>query len=170
MTQSIPTYPRTLAIAPSARGFGFAVMDGFDALVNWGVKGASGNKNQETLKKVRLLIEHYDPELVVMSDLDSSRRAPRINRLHRQLVQLIGDQGVKIVHFPIERVRQLILKTDQGTKHDLALALADRYPDELALRVPAKRKLWQSEDSRLDMFEAVALALMVRITRARQES
>jgi len=37
--------------------------------------------------------------------------------------------------------------------------LAKQFPDELASRLPPKRKTWESEDSRMDIFDAVALAV-----------
>jgi len=38
-----------------------------------------------------------------------------------------------------------------------------QFPDELASRLPPKRKLWNSEDSRMDFFDAVALAVVFRM-------
>ena len=35
--------------------------------------------------------------------------------------------------------------------------LAMQFPDELASRLPPKRKPWKSEDGRMDIFVAVAL-------------
>jgi hypothetical protein len=49
-----------------------------------------------------------------------------------------------------------------GTKHALAEIIAERFPKELGFRLPPKRRAWMSEDSRMDIFDAVALALMVR--------
>ncbi len=37
-----------------------------------------------------------------------------------------------------------------------------QFPDELAARVPPKRKLWKSELSRMDIFDAVGLAVVYR--------
>jgi hypothetical protein len=164
MQTTLRTYPRTLAITPSTRGFGFAVMDGFDTLVDWGVKSANGSKNRESLKKMELLLNHYAPELVVIPDItaSSSVRSPRIKRLNQQIARLVTEQGIQLNSFTIKAVRQTFLGNIKGTNHDLALAIADRFPEELAVRVPSKRKLWKSEDSRVDMFKAVALALAVR--------
>jgi hypothetical protein len=37
-----------------------------------------------------------------------------------------------------------------------------QFPDELSTRLPPKRKPWKSEDSRMDIFDAVALAVVFR--------
>ena len=46
----------------------------------------------------------------------------------------------------------------------MAELLAKKFPDELASRLPPKRKPWKSEDSRMDIFDAVALAVAFRMS------
>ena len=43
-------------------------------------------------------------------------------------------------------------------KQEIAIAIAERFP-ELAPRLPRSRKPWMSEDYRMSIFDAVALAL-----------
>ncbi len=62
--------------------------------------------------------------------------------------------------FSHEHVRQVFFADGQGTKHALAEILAKRFPEELGSRLPPKRRAWMSEDSRMDIFDAVALALL----------
>ena len=50
----------------------------------------------------------------------------------------------------------------EGTKHALAEILAKRFPEELATRLPPKRRPWTSEDYRMDILDAVALVLVFR--------
>ena len=42
---------RILAIAPSFRGFGYAVLEDNDTLVDWGVKTVQGNKECQFTRK-----------------------------------------------------------------------------------------------------------------------
>jgi hypothetical protein len=53
------------------------------------------------------------------------------------------------------------LGDDPGTKHTLAKSIAERFPEELGFLLPPKRRDWMSEDSRMGIFDAVALAMMV---------
>jgi hypothetical protein len=46
---------------------------------------------------------------------------------------------------------------DSKTKHDIALVLADRFPELRSWR-PRRRKAWMSEDERMNIFDALALA------------
>ncbi|MCX6925726.1 MAG: hypothetical protein NT154_21315, partial [Verrucomicrobia bacterium] len=59
-------------------------------------------------------------------------------------------------------LRRVFCGARRGTKHALAEIIAQRFPEELGFRVPPKRRPWMSEDFRMDIFDAVALALMVR--------
>jgi hypothetical protein len=56
-------------------------------------------------------------------------------------------------------VRRVFFGGAGGTKHALAEIIAHRFPDELGFRLPPKRRPWMSEDSRMDIFDAVALVL-----------
>lgn len=158
-------YLRTLAIAPSAYGFGFAVMDGFDNLADWGMKEAKGDKNKVALNKVRELVGRYQPELLVIpnTEVENSRRSTRIKKLTRKIKELGQSKGTKVAAYTLEEMHAVFSEGKKGTKHDIAVKLGARFPDELGNRVPPKRKLWQSEDSRMDIFDAVALALMPRV-------
>ena len=65
-------------------------------------------------------------------------------------------------------MRSLLLGNPKGTKQEMAEMLAMQFPDELASRLPPKRKLWKSEDSRMDVFDAMALAVVFRMKRAKR--
>jgi hypothetical protein len=52
---------------------------------------------------------------------------------------------------------------ENETKQEMAELLAKQFPDELASQLPLKRKTWKSEDSRMDIFDAVALVVAFRI-------
>lgn len=160
-------YLRTLAIAPSTRGFGYAVVEGFDGLVNWGVKQLDEDKSAKSLEQVQKLISHYRPELLVLEDAaaKTSRRAPRIRELTDELVKLASKSRVKVTLFNREEIRRAFFAEGKGTKHEIATIIAGRYPDELQTRLPPKRKAWMPVDYRMDIFDAVALALVPRSRR-----
>jgi hypothetical protein len=63
--------------------------------------------------------------------------------------------------FSQKQVRRVFLGDAGGTKHALAEVIAERFPEELGLHLPPKRRPWMNEDSRMGIFDAVALALMV---------
>jgi Holliday junction resolvasome RuvABC endonuclease subunit len=153
---------RILAVAPSSRGFGFAVLEGRETLVDWGVKSVTGDKNTQSLAKVEELITHYHPAVMVLQDTATSRRSARIRELGQRIVALAGNRNVSAALFSREQVRRVFFAKGQGTKHALAEIVAKRFPEELGVRLPPKRQPWMSEDYRMDIFDAVSLALAFR--------
>jgi Holliday junction resolvasome RuvABC endonuclease subunit len=169
MNEIDPNHFRILAIAPSTRGFGFAVLEGQDTLVDWGVKTViKEGKNIQSLKKVKELIAHYQPGVLVLEDAlaKSSLRSPRIRRLCRQISTLAATHKVSVTLFSRDQVMRTFFSDGQGTKYALAQIVAKRFPDELSQKLPPERKLGNSEDSRMNIFDAVVLAVVFRLKQA----
>ena len=170
MKKLLPKYPRVLAIAPSTRGFGFVLLEGLDTLIDWGVKSVKGDKNAQSLSKVEELVAHYRPDVLVLEDtsIKPFRRSARIRRLSQQIIALAATRMVSVALFSRERVRQVFFTDGRGTKRALSEILVQRFPEELGSLLPPKRRAWMSEDSRMDIFDAVALALMLRLNKAKR--
>ena len=157
---------RALAIAPSTRGFGFAVLEGQDMLVDWGVKTVkNGNKNVQSLQKIKELIVHNQPGVLVLENASArnSLRSPRIRRLCWQISRLAATHKVSVTLFSRDQVMKTFFLDGQGTKYALAEIVAKRFSDELSQTLPPKRKLGNSEDSRMSIFDAAALVLAFRL-------
>jgi Holliday junction resolvasome RuvABC endonuclease subunit len=133
-------------------------------LVNWGVKTVEGDKNAGAIKKVEEMIAHYNPQVMVLEDTASkgSHRTSRIKTLSKQLVAVAERRTIKVVLFSQKQIRQAFFGDARGTKQALAKSIAERFPEELGFLLPPKRRDWMSQDSRMDIFDAVALTLMVR--------
>jgi Holliday junction resolvasome RuvABC endonuclease subunit len=170
MDQINPKHFRILAIAPSTRGFGFAVLEGEVSLVDWGVKTVNSDKNKQSVAKVKELIAHYQPEVLVLEDASAknSRRSPRIRKLSQQIIKMAEARKVSVALFSRDQVMKTFITDGQGTKHAVAEIIAKRFPEELGSRLPPKRKPWMSEDSRMNIFDAVALVLILRLKNLHQ--
>lgn len=140
---------------------GFARIEGLNALADCGVKNARKHKNTECLGHAKKLIDLHQPEVIVLENTADRkiRRYPRVRRLTKQLIALGKKRNVPVVLLDRKEVHQIFFPDSQGTKHQLAEILAERYPDELARRLPPKRRAWMTEDHRMGIFTAVALAL-----------
>jgi Holliday junction resolvasome RuvABC endonuclease subunit len=154
---------RVLAIAPSSRGFGFVVLERREKLVDWGVKAVKQDKNTQCLAKIEKLIAQCRPDVLVLEDHSSNhcRRSARIKALGKQIVALAAGHKIKVALFSREKVKRFFFGEDSGTKHKIAEILAKQFPEELSLRLPPKRRPWMNEDYRMDIFDALALALMI---------
>jgi Holliday junction resolvasome RuvABC endonuclease subunit len=156
---------RILSIAPSSCGFGFVVLEGDEIFVDWGVKKVTGNKNAQSLKKAEDLIIQYQPAVLVLENTSAngSRRSLRIRTLTHQIIEMTTTRNVKVKLFSRDQVMKAFITEKKGTKQEVAEIIAQRFPVELGSSLPAKRKLWKSEDSRMTIFDAVALALTFRM-------
>jgi hypothetical protein len=161
-----PKHFRILAIAPSDRGFGFTVLEGRDTLVDWGIKRVKKEgKNIQSLKNVKELIVRYQPGMLVFENASAknSLRSPRIRRLCQQISKLAATHKVSVKLFSRDQVLRTFFADGRGTKYAMAEIVAKRFSDELSKKLPPKRKLGDSEDSRMNIFDAVTLALAFRL-------
>ena len=149
-------YFRILALAPSSRGFGFAVLEKEGKLIDWGVRSIKGDKNAVSIVKVKELIAHYHVGAVVVKNFswNNSRRYPRVEKLCEEISAAAKSAGVKSISLSQKNVTRALFQSDQGTKYQVAQLLAARFPEELGSRLPPKRRFWMSEDHRVDIFEA----------------
>jgi hypothetical protein len=147
-----------LAVFPSTRGFGYAVFEGRQSLIDWGVKSVCRfQKNLESLQKIRELCSFYRPDVVVLEDYQGqgSRRAKRIRILINLITAHAAEGHVSTASFSRAEVRACFELT---TKQEIAKAIATEFP-ELEPRLPPVRKIWMSEDRRMSIFDAVSLAI-----------
>jgi Holliday junction resolvasome RuvABC endonuclease subunit len=167
MRKHLPKYPRILGIAPSTRGFGFALIEGLNTLADWGVKSIRGDKNAGSVAGVTALLHHYQPDVVVLENTSAKdvRRSARIRALTKRIASAAESQNVRVILVTRDHVRQVFFTDGRGTKHALAELIAKRFSDELGFRLPPKRHPWMSEDSRMSIFDAVALAQAARKVR-----
>ncbi len=151
---------RVLAIDPTTRGFAFAVMEGPHDLIDWGVKSVRPAKQARCLVGVAAQITFFAPSVIVLEDTSKrgSRRCRRIRRLIEAIRNLAARAGVRTRLVSRRQVRNTFAASGATTKHQIAVAIAEQLP-ELADRLPPYRTSWMSEDYRMNIFDAVALAL-----------
>lgn len=160
---------RLLAIALSSRGFGYAVLEGKKFLVEYGSTSVKGDKNMQCLVKMEKLIALYRPDALVLQDATAkgSHRAPRIKMLNQQIIGVARKQRLSVTLFSGKQLRSFILGNAKGTKQEMAEMLVKHFPDELVSRLPPRRRSWESADFRMDIFDAVGLAVAFRMAEAR---
>jgi hypothetical protein len=166
MNQSTSKQVRILAVALSARGFGYSVMED-QTILESGNKGVKGNKNLNSVSKVEKLMNPFQPSVLVLQDVNAKgcHRAPRIKALHQQVMALAKRRKCRVALFSGKRLRIALLGDVKGTKYEMAEMLAQKFPIELAGKLPPKRRSWENEDGRMDMFDAVGLAVVFWISK-----
>lgn len=147
---------------------GYAVLEGEGSLVAYGRKTVNDDKNAHSLALIDKMIVRYQPDALILYDANAKgiHRWPRIKELHRAVVNLAKQRKLKATAISGIEVRRLLLGDAKGTKYAAAELVASQFPDELALRLPPKRKWYNTEDGRMDIFDAVALVIAFRFKKA----
>jgi len=162
---------RILGISLSSRGFGYAVMEGSNRLVDYGKKTINKDKNARALAHIQKIMIRYQPGTLALLDVNAKGicRHARIKGLHRKVVLLAKPHKIRVVEISGKALRNTLLGNAGGTKHELAELLAKQFTDELASRLPPKRRTFDSEDARMDIFDAVELVVAIRMKMNRAQ-
>lgn len=149
-------FERVLAIDPSTRGFGYAVMEANGRLVDWGTAALRTKQAKEFLSRVDHLINRYDPTCIAVED-----NARRGERALRRIDRLVGYAHLKEIHPHLITRRDIERELGKPvrSKHEIATELCEKYP-ELRRFLTPKRRPWMSEDERMNVFDAVALGVV----------
>ena len=160
--QQTPTDPtRIFAVDPTTKGFGYAVFETPFHLVDWGLAHVSGEKESGAVARFEELLDQYRPDIVILEDptAPGSRRRPRVQKLLERLRDTARERGIAVHLIPRLAVIECFSSPDKrATKYSITEHLAETFP-ELAMKVPRRRKPWQSEDERMATFDALALAV-----------
>lgn len=153
---------RILAVSLSTEGFGYAVMETDNAFVDFGNKVVPKDKNTHSLTHIEKLIVQYQPVVLILHDVNAKGtfRSKRIKELHQSVVAMARKHKIKVTKLSNTELRTVLVGEPKATKHDMAVRVGNLFPEELADRVPPKRKLWKSQLSRMDIFDAVGLAVV----------
>lgn len=154
-------YPFVIALYPNARGFGFALFESALSIADWGVKEVRGlRKNAQALAKAEALFAQYAPRVLVMQDMaaEGARRVRRIRTLNHSIAEAAVSVGIRVARYSRADVLDAFVEFGATTKQGVAEVIAEHIPT-LSRYVPPPRKPWQSEDARMGIFDAAALAL-----------
>ena len=80
MNQLSENHTRVLAIDPSYREFGYAVLEGPNGLLDYGVRTTRRDKNAASLREIARLIDYWQPDVLAIEDYTAkgSRRCLRV--------------------------------------------------------------------------------------------
>jgi RNase H-fold protein (predicted Holliday junction resolvase) len=148
------TYIRILGIDPCTRGYGFAVFDVPHFLADWGVAKLRGKKFLEHRTRLEAMIERFKPDIVVLPDPADRKQ----NAILRKLVDTLGhstSMRISLRVVSMDAVRNAF-PSDARTKYQRAEVLVKALP-ELHELLPRPRKIWESEDARMNIFDALCL-------------
>ncbi|MDA9464499.1 hypothetical protein [Bradyrhizobium sp. CCBAU 53415] len=150
-----------LSIYVNTRGFAFIVFEGY-APFDWGIREARGAGKRETcLSRITQLFDRHSPDVLVIQDTSTqgTERAPWISTLNASITALAKECGVPRFAYSRDQVRDAFARYECANKNSLAQLIAKQIP-AFEQYVPPPRKPWMSEDRRMGLFDAAALALV----------
>jgi hypothetical protein len=148
---------RTLAIDPTTSGFGFVVLEGSERLVDWGLGRMEKPEDLLFEKRIEKLLDRVAPQLLVLEDMEDSRRGERAIAWARLAQMCAAKRGVKVERIGRAEVSERFASSGKS-RWEVGLAISRFFP-ELAPSLPKKRRIWESEDRRMTIFTAASFAL-----------
>ncbi|MCU1231003.1 MAG: hypothetical protein JWO97_3887 [Acidobacteria bacterium] len=147
-----------LAIDPTTYGFAFVAFERGE-LLDWGHRYARRGDGS-TLDFLDQLTESLAADTLVLEDADDPEcaRSDRVRKLLRRIATHAARRGIRVVTVSRADVRRDWRDRGLRTKEAVAEAIARDF-DELAPYVPPRRKISQTEDRRVNLFDAASLAL-----------
>jgi hypothetical protein len=172
----MPVPMRLLALDARISKLGFAVFEGPTSLLDWGVRSFEKGNGEALASSVsdrlRVLFAFYEPSAIVIRSRNYHTRYHK--RTHAKIIETIKSEsrrhskGLTIV--TAKQVRNAFAKNGEIYKHDIALCVTDQF-QELAWKLPRRRKAYQSELTAMLVFDAAAngIAYFWRQSRSRSE-
>jgi hypothetical protein len=150
---------RVLALDVRSQSFGFAVFEGSSRLLDWGVRSFRSGVNavkHPASQKLFVLLDEFNPSAIVTREARPERKNTRASLF--ATMQRVATSRKIPVRFVSRETMQRAFRVASRTRYRIACSAAERLP-ELASRLPPKRKIWQSEDYRMSIFDAAALGI-----------
>jgi hypothetical protein len=148
---------RVLGLSPRTAGCGFAVIEKEEGLLAWGVAELPSGNSSDLLARINTLVERYQPTAICLESSSETNRRQRARDRLDLVASWARKHGLTVVALSRLEVRRAFRLPSGATNHDTAVAVVAALP-QLAVYLPAKRRLWESEPRALRMFEAVAFA------------
>lgn len=153
---SFPTeFTRALAVDIAGYGLGFALLEGPLALIDWEFFNARDDRDAQCVTYLVSMLTKFTPDVLVIEDFkDNKRRSDRVKKLADVFTEAAKEHGIVCRRISRKAVKSRFPSC--RNKYDIAAALADRFP-EIRPACPPKRKSWKSEDSRINIFDALSI-------------
>jgi hypothetical protein len=144
-----------VGVDPGSRGLAFVFFERGE-LLDWGTRRRDGDE----LFLLDQLLDRCNAEVLVLEDPDAPRseRRPRVRRLLRLMARHAAERGVTVLTVSRFAVRYAWACRGATRKHAVAAEIGAMFP-EIEPLVPRMRKVYNAEQARADIFDAVSLVL-----------
>jgi hypothetical protein len=162
-----PNQKRVMALDIRSRSFGFVVFEGPNHMLDWGIKSFRPGINAVKVpaaKRLLVLLDEFMPSAIVIRKREIARKRKKTKML-TTIERQARNRRVPVRFISRRDVNRAFVGFESN-KYEVASALARQFP-ELASSLPPKRKIWQSEDYRMGIFDAAAVGVAYFTRRTR---
>ena len=155
-------YNFILSVYLTSRGMAWILFEGPYSPVDWSIINARGIRKSERCKKtIETLIDEHRPDAMVLEDTfnERSHRTLRIRTLNEQIRAHATSENLPVTQFTRSDIRRAFAYLGVTNKDIIACEIAKHIPC-FKQYVPPVRRPWMSEDARMGLFDATALALL----------
>ncbi len=154
---------RLLGLAIRARWLGFAELDSQRHLLDWGMsfyQQRTPGQLRSAKKRLEALLMRTSPSVVVIAlpGLRANEGVAAARSIARSLRATASSRSIEIVPLRRATIRAAFAPCKARSKQEIAVALTRAFP-ELSWKLPAARKIWMKEDSKMAIFDALAGAV-----------
>ena len=148
-----------LALYPNISGLCYAVFEAELKAVDWGIKTARQAKHATLLRHASRLMEIFGPETIILPARKAVvRGSDRLRKIGYDIEQVAKVSGASVRAYTRSDIQSCFARHGAASKDAIARAIVRLLP-EFEQHLPPPRKIWMSEDYRMGLFDAVALAL-----------
>lgn len=134
------------------------MLEGGNHLIDWGVARLYSKVDEEFLVRVDAIINRYKPTIIAFEDVSGTHRGERAAKRINDLVGYAALLDIERALVSRGEVRTALGLPYEATKYEVAKRIVTLF-QELEATLPPPRKPWQTEDERMNVFDAVGLAL-----------
>ena len=149
-----------LALYPNQLGFGYALMENALTIKDYQIVVSRPMSNTYLLKRMKELIEFYEPEIVVLEDISSkpNRKSKRVQKLMKELIAYAIRNKITVAQYTRRQIREVFANFNAFSKYQIATTIAQNIP-ALKNRLGNKRLIYKAENYAMGIFDSVSLAV-----------
>jgi len=149
-----------LSIYPNSIGFGYAVMNNALSVLNSKVVQIKPVSNILVMKRVREIINYYEPKIVVIEDYMGigSRKSKRIQKMIDKISRYAHTKHLKTYSYARSHIRYVFSSFNAHTKYEIACVIAENVKN-MEHKLMKPRKTSESEKYMAGAFDAVSLGV-----------
>jgi len=146
--------PIVATIYPYSEGFGYALIQGAQKLLDYGSAVFRPVSNKKSLRRIRSFLDRSNLDVLVLRDESAKgfKGSQRTKQLLADIRIIAHEMDIFVVNYSRRHIQEAFHEYGVRTKYDIAKHLVQRIPN-LGLYLPPRRKRWGSENYKMAMFE-----------------